>query len=269
MDKRTNKNEIVGQVYMTRDYEKFKKLIGNRKVLDKRVARIKKSIAAIGLIPSPIIVNEKYEIADGQGRFYACRELGLPVYYTIVKGIGLKECTHLNQGQTNWKPIDWIELYAAQGNENYIRFLDILNRHPKLSLQVVYGVATNSINTGGAGTKMLKEGRLNINSEWAETITHSLNFLEELSEELRTVKGEQRILQTALAWVINNTKVNARRLQKIVSTKYPLIQSVVNVDIFLNDLSDLYNKGLSADKCIYFNTEYKQALRKKTGDDEL
>lgn len=113
MDKSTNKDKVVGQIYATYNYEKFKKLTGNRKVLDRRVARIKKSIAAIGLIPNPIIVNEKYEIADGQGRFYACRESGLPVYYTIVKGIGIEECTHLNQGQTNWKPIDWAERYAA------------------------------------------------------------------------------------------------------------------------------------------------------------
>lgn len=137
----------------------------------------------------------------------------------------------------------------------------MLNNHPKLSLQVAYGVATNSINTGGAGTKILKEGRLNFSSEWAATITRSLGFLEDLNEDLKKVKGEQRILQTALAWVINNTKVNARRLQKIISTKYPLIKPVVDTDIFLDDLSNLYNKGLSADKCIYFNTEYKQALR--------
>ena len=38
----------------------------------------------MGFIKNPIVVNEKMEIIDGQGRFEVCKEKGLPIYYNIV-----------------------------------------------------------------------------------------------------------------------------------------------------------------------------------------
>ena len=256
-----NTDKIVGYVYETYDYDKFKKLEGNRRVLDRRKAKIKRSMEEVGQIMNPSIVNENFEVADGQGRIEADAELGHPVHYIIVEGIGLKECVALNLGQTNWKPIDYVESYAARGNENYIRFLDLINQYPQVGLQIIYGVATNSINVGGAGTRVMKEGELELSKEWAKSIIPSLDFLDNLHEELKNVKGEQRILQTGLAWIINNTDCNIARLEKIISDKYPLIQPVVNKDYFLNNISDIYNKNLNAKNCMYFNTEYKQRLR--------
>lgn len=262
MDKKMkNTDKVVAYVYETYDYGKFKKLEGNRRVLDRRKAKIKRSMEDVGQIINPSIVNEKFEVADGQGRIEADMELGKPVHYIIVEGIGLKECVALNLGQTNWKPIDYVESYAAKGEENYIRFLDLVNQYPQVGLQIIYGVATNSINVGGAGTRILREGELKLSKEWAKKIIPSLDFLDSLHEELKNVKGEQRILQTSLAWIINNTNCNMARLEKIVADKYPLIQPVVNTDYFLNNISDIYNKGLSAKNCMYFNTEYKQAIR--------
>lgn len=256
-----NKDKIVAYVYETYDYDKFKKLEGNRRVLDRRKAKIKRSMEDVGQIMNPSIVNENLEIIDGQGRIETDQELGMPVHYIIVEGTGLKECVALNLGQTNWKPIDYVESYAARGNENYIRFLDLINQYPLIGLQIIYGVATNSINVGGAGTRVLKEGELRLSKEWAKAIIPALDFLDNLHEELKNVKGEQRILQTGLAWIINNTNCNVARLEKIITDKYPLIQPVVNKDYFLNNISDIYNKGLAAKNCMYFNTEYKQAIR--------
>lgn len=264
MDKKmNNQDKVIARVYETYDYDKFKKLEGNRSVLDRRKAKIKRSINDIGQIINPCIVNEKFEVADGQGRIEAEKDLGLPVHYIIVEGIGVKECVGLNLGQTNWKPIDYVEMYAAKGGIDYKLLLDLINLYPTVGLQIIYGVATNSINVGGAGTRVLKEGQLRLSAEWAKKILPSLDFLSDLHEELKNIKGEQRILQTGLAWVMNNTKCNVARLEKIVTDKYPLIHPVVNADYFLNNLSDIYNKGLSANNCIYFNTEYKQAAREQ------
>ena len=254
-------DKVIGSVYQTTDYSKFKKLLGNRKVLLRRKAKILKSINEIGYVRNPIIVNENYEIIDGQGRLEALKELGLPIEYVIAESTGLEECVGLNLGQTNWRPIDYVESYAELGVDGYVRFLECLGAHNGISLQVLYGVATNTINVGGAGTKCLKNGELEFSEEWRKKIEPSLDMLEALSNELKYIKGEQRIIWTALAWCMNNTNCDAKRVRNIMQNKYPLFHPVVGVDMFLNELSDIYNKNLSAKNCVYFNTEYKQALK--------
>ena len=55
----------------TGDYGIFKRLKGNRTVTRSRVEKIKNSINKVGYIKSPIVVNEKREVIDGQGRCQA------------------------------------------------------------------------------------------------------------------------------------------------------------------------------------------------------
>ena len=73
----------VGTVYSTTDYDSFAKLEGNRDVLQSRKNIIKESIEERGWIRNPVVVNEKMQIIDGQGRFEALKELGMPIEYVI------------------------------------------------------------------------------------------------------------------------------------------------------------------------------------------
>lgn len=86
-------------IYCTSDYTVFKKLLGNRVVLEQRKNTIKNSIIENGYVRNPIVVNEKMEIIDGQGRFEALKELKLPIEYVIAYGAGQKECIALNANQ--------------------------------------------------------------------------------------------------------------------------------------------------------------------------
>ena len=52
------------EIKVTNEYEKFKKLKGNRAVTEKRKEKIKKSILKVGYITSPILVNDEFEIID-------------------------------------------------------------------------------------------------------------------------------------------------------------------------------------------------------------
>ena len=64
-------------VKSTKNYEMFQKLEGNRPVLERRINKIIASINNVGYITSPIIVNDKYEVIDGQGRLEALKQLKL------------------------------------------------------------------------------------------------------------------------------------------------------------------------------------------------
>ena len=258
------KDRKICAVYETADYDKFIKLEGNRSVLERRVARISNSIEQVGYRTNPIIVNRKFEIIDGQGRYEACKEKGLPIQYVIDPNAGLEECVALNLGQTNWRPIDYVESYARQGVEDYARLLWHLNKYPHIKLQVMQGVVENKVTTSGIRTKILKDGSFRFSQERAEKIEPALDFITDLWGVLHQIPGEQRVIQTGIAWVVNNTSVNTARLRSVVERKYPKIHPVVVPDIFLSELADLYNAKLSVKNCIYFNTEYKISLKERT-----
>ena len=98
--------EKITTVYRTNDYSQFNKLVGNRAVTRDRVMAIIESVNTVGYVLSPIVVNEKMEIIDGQGRAEAFEELGLPIDYVIAEGAGIAECIQLNIKQKNWGLID-------------------------------------------------------------------------------------------------------------------------------------------------------------------
>lgn len=111
------------KVYMTTDYKKFKRLLGNRDVSEQRIKRIIESIQQIGFLNSAIIVNERMEVIDGQARLEALKRLKLPVYYCSHNGAGINECLLLNQKQKNWSCDDYCKSYMEQGNENYHKLM--------------------------------------------------------------------------------------------------------------------------------------------------
>ena len=117
------------EVFKTNDYSKFTKLNGNRRVDEARVLKIISSIEKVGYITSPIIVNEKMEVIDGQGRLEALKRLELPVEYIIQQGIGIEECIAMNIHQVNWKDRDYIESYANRGFESYRFLKELLDKY--------------------------------------------------------------------------------------------------------------------------------------------
>ena len=73
-------DRIVANVYETKNYDMFKKLLGNRDVTQQRIEKIKYSIQNVGYVLNPCVINGKNEVIDGQGRIAALRDLDLPVH---------------------------------------------------------------------------------------------------------------------------------------------------------------------------------------------
>lgn len=122
-----NGDETVNTVYKTTDYNMFKTMTGNRRVIQSRVNDILKSFQE-GQVPIPIVVNEKLEVADGQGRLEAARQMGLPVYYIIIEGLTLKETRRINKHQTKWTNKDFLESEASMGSAPAERILTLMDR---------------------------------------------------------------------------------------------------------------------------------------------
>lgn len=125
----TNDNiTIFGNIMVTENYDMFKKIGGNRKINKTNYAKIVKSMKEEQLI-IPIVVNEKYEIIDGQHRFTACKDLGKPIYFYMVRGYGLEQVKRANIASSNWKKENYLDMFVAEGNEIYKEFEGIKERY--------------------------------------------------------------------------------------------------------------------------------------------
>ncbi len=91
-------SKINSDVMKSSDYEKFSILEQNRVVNDKHVNELVVSIQNSGQL-TPIIINEKFEIIDGQHRFDACRILKIPVMYLISYKTSINEVILMNNTQ--------------------------------------------------------------------------------------------------------------------------------------------------------------------------
>lgn len=120
--------KINNKIHETDNYKMFKTLKGNRKVAQGHVARLRESIKRRDL-RTPILVNAKMEIIDGQHKFQAYRSLKLPVRYMVADDFSLPEVQQLNTNNKNWTAVDFAKSYAENGNKNYAEYLKFRNKY--------------------------------------------------------------------------------------------------------------------------------------------
>lgn len=111
----------------SKNYDDFEFLINNRDRRHGHIENLKKAFEISGNLTQvqPILVNERMEIIDGQHRFYAAKELGLPIYYTVVPGLGINDARQMNILHKSWDLDDYAASYADGGDANYKRYLEL------------------------------------------------------------------------------------------------------------------------------------------------
>lgn len=142
----------------TKDYDKFNMLDFNRDLDRRHINKLKKSITQNGyLVANPIIVDSDYNIIDGQHRFIACMEMGLPIYYEIVED-SQNMIIDLNTTQKKWNMADYVNYYASKGNAHYQRIKTLKNKS-NMSYDLILTVA-NKQGTSGTTTDLVRKGGL-------------------------------------------------------------------------------------------------------------
>ena len=134
-----DKEKVIGQIYETMNYDQFEIINGNRKI--DHSTRIGKSIDKNGALLSPIIVNEKMQIIDGQNRFTALKERKLPISYIICQGYGIEQVRALNEYTKNWALLDYIRSYADEGCTGCSRLLVFLNKYRAINRSALIEIA--------------------------------------------------------------------------------------------------------------------------------
>ena len=145
------------QVNTTKDYHLFKPLDGNRVINELNRKRILRSMRDNYLF-TVIIVNENYEIIDGQHRFECIKELGLTMNYIICENYGLREVQVLNANSKDWTLEDYMESYCDLGYPEYIKYKAFRDKY-----KISQSSAIVLLSGDGSGTTIeFKEGNYEI-----------------------------------------------------------------------------------------------------------
>lgn len=245
------------RIYQTTDYSVFKKLGGNRDVLECRKNTIKKSIIENGYVRNPIVVNEHMEIIDGQGRFEALKELSLPVEYVIAHGAGQKECIALNANQKNWKSADYVKSFAELGLEDYKNLQSLCDLFPNLEQMNLVNVVAK-IGNGGSSAHIIRQGNLKIYHP--ETVVDRLKYYEKVHS---VIKGNEFGLQRTYAGVISFLyeceKIDHEKLFNNLCKYIKFVTPVFTTKQALETLEFVYNR--CAKKYVYFKPLYDEWVK--------
>lgn len=106
------------RIYKTSNYRSFKNLQGNRHDIEQRAKKLMPSLEKVGLL-SPIVVNERMEVLDGQARLMALERLQMPVDYIVKPGAGIEERVEMNIHAKKWTTKNFIDSYAERGDVSY------------------------------------------------------------------------------------------------------------------------------------------------------
>ena len=126
----------------TRDYARFKLTDDNRDggVKEIHVQRLIDSIKAKNLLElRPIIVNNNWEVIDGQHRLEAAKRLGVDIYYEVKADTEKHDIILLNIAE-KWQQRDYLNYYVKNGYPEYIKLDTFLKRH-NMNLRTYLGVA--------------------------------------------------------------------------------------------------------------------------------
>ena len=146
------------KVMSTFRYELFQFIEGNRDI--DHEDRIEKSIRQSGLLIQPILVNQQMQIIEGQNRYQACRNLGLPIYYVVQDDIGLDEVKSLNSASKNWTTKNYIHSFAAGDKKiDYIYMEQLFKQFPWATQRIINFAVHDFV--GGIKGSTIKYGDMN------------------------------------------------------------------------------------------------------------
>ena len=245
--------ESIEEVKKTSDYAKFKVLNGNRPVKPAHLALLKESISEHGDLGIPVIVNEQFDIIDGQHRVKALEGLGLPIRYIMKKGFKINHVHVLNSNRKNWTMTEYMNCYAELGMVHYVRYKEFYMKYhfpQSITLAIVQGVYRGGQPVRGTvGTGPFKSGSFVFKDpEEAEDRAEKIIMLKDIYYGYKKSLFVMAMLRLFKLKDYNHTEFALKLKQQIIK----LSIEPNNVNGYLRIFEDIYNYRRSGKKVSFF-----------------
>jgi hypothetical protein len=242
----TQKDTTVNTVLKTNDYSKFKTKQGNRNLNELHRKRLLSSVQEQDLLhANPILINEEYEIIDGQHRFSVCKELKKPIHYIKVSGLGLSEIQILNANSKNWRMEDYIDGYCSMGMQEYCYLKNLLESS---GLGITQLIAMFASGDNSTSHDMLRNGNLKLINK-----NRGLILIQWIKDWSNYYPGAER--RTFVLALVNLYKIKGYQHDKMMQKiKYQSTKIVdcTNTKTYLALLEEIYNFKERGDKLRFF-----------------
>jgi hypothetical protein len=178
-----------------------------------------------------IIVNENYEIIDGQHRFDVIKELKLPLNYIVCEGYGLNEVHILNQNSKTWNSDDYLSGYCSLGYKDYIQYAEFKEKY----------------NLGHHETLMLLSGDHDVTSFYkGEFKVRSIKFAEDVIQKVLKVQPyyasvRRRSFIFAMAGMLKNENFDFQEFLQKLKIQPTAMKDCTNVNNYKALIEEIYN----------------------------
>lgn len=244
-------NTQANVIRVTTDYDQFNLMTANRDTVRSHIEGIKKSIEKNGNFTqfSPILVNEEMEIIDGQHRFTALKELGLPVHFVVTRGSGVREAREMNKLNKGWSMLDWAKTYANTGYRSYQNFLVLVDEYTEegLSPSVILEYANGSYEKGMHAN--FRDGDFILPDQALKRVRANLDALLETIEVEPIMRAASMSQALLVAMSVPNFSLK-RMVTKL--KEYPQVMNFQTRTDSLRHLEDIYNYHYAAQNRVRF-----------------
>ena len=240
-----NNDKIVNQVLQTNVHSIFKRQKGNRPINKNHLDRLILSMKKKYLI-SPILVNEKMEVIDGQHRLQAQKELNLPTYYIKNKGYGIEETRIFNQNSNNWTANNFMEAFCDLGMPEYIKYKKFQKKY-KFNLQCTMNLLMgNNSSQNGNVYEIFKAGLFKVTS--LKQATKIAESVLEIGEYYLGYK--RRSFITAIQKSMSLKEYNHKYFLKKLKSQRTRMVDCTSWKQYLTLMEDIYNYRTMKEKRI-------------------
>ena len=259
--------KIIGKVYETTDYEKFTFVVGNRAVKTKGVkwTTLLESIKEHGQL-EPALVNERFEVINGQHRLICCKELGVPFKYTFGEFNATGEIIGEANRSTKWGLREYINFYSSQTDARAIsyKYLEAL----RSEFHINDTALTVLVHAGTDGTRVrteIESGKLKLSSELYNAIRECLSELYALgfNNWIKENRGNSKVYWAAVTYAWRHPDVDMKRLIKVMWENEYRVPSTSKVSELLRALSEIYNRRLAKANRIYMDSDWDRGKYRK------
>jgi hypothetical protein len=186
------------------------------------------------------------QIIDGQHRFLAAKELGLPIHYFVVNGYGLEEVQILNTNSSNWKKEDYLKAYCDLGLEPYLQMKQFMLDFPDFGVAISEMILTDKVNGENKQLVIDKTTMRMMGFQNGELTIPDLSKAYETAEKVLMFKpyydGYNRatFVRTLITLFKNENYVHADMISKLANNPSSLTHCA-NVTQYKILLEDIFN----------------------------
>ena len=228
----------------TKNYDKFNFVLENRDINNANLKKIESSILEIG-IQIPIIVNQNYEIIEGQHRFIALRKNKMVVPYVMSKNASEKIIAKLQESK-RWTAEDFCRRLSVKGDVDCKIALDTANEWNKITNKKMATIRSLELLMSGksaSGVKtVLKDNKYRVNLECAKNVFEAIQVMGE--HEMNTNPYGNKIVRTLKRLYYKYNGLNMKAIQHMVKNNY--IRAYSNESEQFEYMKNKYDRSLKA-----------------------